>query len=80
MRTIEVPEEARACILDILSRRRESGGNIARKMMGAGLLPNKPESYVLVANSLYSLLEDGLVRRAGNGKSHQWSLTKKVTP
>ena len=76
MRTITVASEARAGILDILSRRHETSGNIARKFMGAGALENTEESYSLVRDALSSLLADGLVEKHGNGKSVQWRLAE----
>ncbi len=73
MRTIETPREAMPALLDILQREGpRSGGNLARKLMGAGLLPNKPESYVLVSEALAEWLALGRVTKAGNGKSVHW--------
>ena len=77
MRTVETVQQARACVLDLVSRQRQSAGNVTRKMMGMGLLPNKPESYALVAEALRSLLADDLITKAGNGKAVHWAL--KVT-
>ncbi len=74
MKTITTEGEAHACILDILSRGRESAGNITRKMMGVGLLANEPWSYTLVREALSSLHAKGLVTKAGNGKAVHWRL------
>lgn len=72
-------DEASACVLDILTRGRRSAGNIARKMMGAGLLPKDAQSYALVSVTLCALVARGLVSKAGNGKSVHWRLVKSTT-
>lgn len=77
MRTIESVGEARACVLDIVTTRPTSAGNITRKMMGAGLLPNTEASYALIAVTLASLAADGLVVSRGNGKSRHWKARGK---
>jgi len=77
MRTIENVGEAIACVLDIIAKGRPiSAGNITRKMMGLGLLPNTEQSYSLVLVTLAALGAKGLVKRSGNGKAHHWRLTE----
>ena len=76
MKTITNVGEAKACVLDILSRGAKSTGNIARKMMGAGLLPNNAESYALISVTLAALGAAGRVEKHGNGKSVHWRLKK----
>jgi hypothetical protein len=72
MKAITEPKDARATILDILSQRPASAGNVARKMMGVGLIPKDERGYLIVREALASLLADGLVTKAGNGKSTHW--------
>lgn len=79
MKTIESVGEASACVLDVLLSGPRSAGNVARKMMGAGLLPNASESYELVKATLISLAALGLVEKYGNGKSVHWRLSKQAT-
>ncbi len=80
VRTIENVGEARACVLDIVINHGPiSAGNIARKMMGVGLLPTKPESYSLATVTLVALATDGLVNKSGNGRSTHWRATPKAS-
>ncbi len=80
MKTIESPHEAKACVLDILQAGSRSAGNIARKMMGVGLLPKGDDGYALVKSALALLHDDGLVSMTGNGKSVHWRLVPKASP
>jgi hypothetical protein len=78
MKTVENVGEASACVLDILSRGPISAGNVARKMMGAGLLPKTEASYSLVTVTLAALGAQGLAEKHGNGKSVHWRLTEEA--
>lgn len=77
MKLITEPQEAHACIMDICRERPRSAGNIARKMMGAGLLKNEQAAYDLVNFALEELLAKGCVTKHGNGKSVHWYLSPR---
>ena len=77
MKQLTTEVECRAPILDVLKLGPRSAGDIARKMMGAGLLANEEWSYIIVREALHGLHRDGLVESAGNGKAIHWRLPKK---
>lgn len=65
----------RALVLEQLAARpRTSGGNLTRRLMGVGHLPQVDDSYTAVKAVLDELLAEGLVKRDGNGKGHQYRL------
>lgn len=59
-------------ILAELAIRPMSAGNLARRLMGQGVLPKTSESYAEVKAALLEQLAAGRVKKAGNGKTHHW--------
>lgn len=61
--------------LRLLSIRRDSAGNLARRLMGLGLVPKDARGYDEVKAALADLQNAGKVSVSGNGKAHHWRVT-----